>query len=316
MHQHLFNPLVRNAGPPISGRSLTRLSNPLMHNNPNSKTAKEGKQVQNISIWGGDDRHVETRALDSGGPKFHELSFTHGDTPAGRPPRQAMHSQVSGPIRGDEPKETKHQSKHRHMLSKFDQDPELGGDSRENIKIEHGEGHIEGESQHQEVKNQNDQRTHPNSSSEDPRCRDIRETNDHAVYDHAFRSHDGCRSYRGEAERDGVGELADTRMGSKEKQKYNDNHVRSNHDVESHDIVTHDASRCCRRKSERPKVNVRSQERKQKMQESKYPWTTPRVLARYLALRMKTDEPTVWSIDGYDGLESWGGRKTRAANGV
>ena len=37
----------------------------------------------------------------------------------------------------------------------------------------------------------------------------------------------------------------------------------------------------------------------------------PRALARYLSLRMRADTPKSWSIDDYDGLESWEEEKQR-----
>ena len=116
-----------------------------------------------------------------------------------------------------------------------------------------------------------------NSSDDEQRCRDIRETDDHAVFDHAFRSHDDCRSYRREAERHGLAEsllqLLTSEEGISKQQRANDvgselrpkgaqfgkselvvtskaideertrgdDHVKINHDVASHAVVNHEA---------------------------------------------------------------------------
>ena len=148
-----------------------------------------------------------------------------------------------------------------------------------------------------------------------------------------FKSHDDYRSYRGEAQRDGiaesllqtfisdettgeqrahngvgfVGELVDTSKVSEEEQTHRDDHVRINHDAESHEIENRDVSQCYRRKPDQPEDDTSSREELQRMPKKEYPWTAPRVLARYLALRTTTTKPTVCSIDDYDGMESWEG---------
>ena len=103
--------------------------------------------------------------------------------------------------------------------------------------------------------------------------------------------------------------LAHARVIGNEERKHNDYHVKINRDADCHAIVNHDANRLCRKKSDQPKGDVNSQTEKQPMLESKHPWKTPQVLAKYLALRMKTMKPTMWSIDDYGGVESWTERK-------
>ena len=158
--------------------------------------------------------------------------------------------------------------------------------------------------------------------------RDIHVNDDRVVFDHVFEIHDDCRSDKGEAEPDGVarnslstwdartnarrcGEVAfdegpvKANKGSEEEPTHRDYHVRINRDAESHAIVNHDADQCCRRESGQFEANTSSKEEAKIMPRRRYPWTAPRVLAKYLALRMQTEETTVWSIDDYDGQEPW-----------
>ena len=52
-------------------------------------------------------------------------------------------------------------------------------------------------------------------------------------------------------------------------------------------------------------MNANSCEEEQETPENKYPRMAPRVLASYLFLRTRADEPTSWTSDDYDGFESW-----------
>ena len=81
--------------------------------------------------------------------------------------------------------------------------------------------------------------------------------------------------------------------------------MRINHEAFSHEIANHDVSRCCRSELDRTEVNASASEGTHEVSEDKYPWTAPRVFARYLAHRMNSNEPKMWSLDDYDGLEPW-----------
>lgn len=96
-----------------------------------------------------------------------------------------------------------------------------------------------------------------------------------------------------------------TSKESEEEPTCRDNRVRINHVAEGHEIVNHDVSQCYQGKSEQPEINTNSMKDIQQISGSVYPWTAPRVLARYLALRMQSEWPIVWTVDDYDGLESW-----------
>ena len=226
--------------------------------------------------------------------------------------------------RGNVDEGQKQGSKHKHMPLKFGQGSTFGNDNQERPQNGHAEGHTRGNVRRQRKGIQGEQHTKSNSNAVDPQCRDIHATDDRAVLDHVFRSHDDCRSSGGEAVRAGVGERltpnwehaidGDTRPseglskaseGREEELKHRDHHVKSNRDAYGHEIANHDESQRSRCESEQPEADDNHKAKSPRRLACNYPWTAPRVIAQYLALRMKEDKPTVWSIDDYDGSESW-----------
>ena len=180
----------------------------------------------------------------------------------------------------------------------------------------------------------NDCSADPNSSSEEPTCRDIRAKINHDIVSRELENHDDCRSYNGYAERDGVaenlpqtfalnnwehlfddGKMEDAQLENNglvitsgegdEEPTRGDDHVQTNYDVNGHAVVNHEIRQCCRGEITQTKGDTSSRSNLQPKPRVEYPWTAPRVLARYLALRMQRESPTVWSIDDYDGTESW-----------
>ena len=95
-----------------------------------------------------------------------------------------------------------------------------------------------------------------------------------------------------------------SRKGDEEPTR-GDDHVQINHDADGHAIVNHEVRQCCRGAITHTDGDTSSRKGLQTKSRAEYPWTAPRVLARYLALRMQTTKPQVWSIDDYDVMESW-----------
>lgn len=278
-----------------------------------------------------EDRQLGNGELDSRGPTFQGFGFTADDILVGRAPRDDMHIGIRGQMRGERQTWTKHDSQQRFMLPIDDQDPKFGDDSRRDIKHGRGESHTRGEVQRRGTEHPSEQRANFNSSGEEPQCQDIHEMNVRVVLDHVFRRHNDRRRYRGETDPVGVagslrhcftseesmektqthndagfdGELISTSKACEEEQTHRENHVRNNQDVDSHEVVNHCASQRCLWALDQFEVDVSSKEETQAMPETKHPWTASRVLAQYLALRMKAGEPTACSIVDYDGLGSW-----------
>ena len=218
---------------------------------------------------------------------------------------------------------------HRFTPSDFDQDSAYGDGSRENTKNGHGEAHTQHDVQRQTDRLSSELRNNSNPRDDEPKCRDIHEFDGRDVFHHVLRNHDDCRSYRGETDQDGVAGNVQTNLGHsldsktgrneemrdaekviEEEPKHTDDHVRINHDANSHEIVNHAASQRCRRELDRPNANGIT---KQGVAKRDYPWIAPRVLAQYLAMRMSGGTPIEWTIDDYDGEESWEEEKTQPA---
>lgn len=255
--------------------------------------------------------------MGSGAPTFPRFGFTGAYTSVGDAVRQGVNSKRDWKTECESRDEAKQKSNHRLGLSKTDQNLTSGDDSRKWTKNGHAEGHTQSEVQRQQPNNTSAPRDNSNSSKEEPKCLNIHVYDDRVVYDHVFKNHGDCGSCRGEVEREGVvkslehetnepnEELVEASKASEEERKRRDDHVRIKRDVECHEIVHHDASQCCRRRSEQTEAHTNSTEGLEGMPRKRYPWTAPRLLAKYLALRMQGECPSEWPIDDHDGWESW-----------
>ena len=151
-----------------------------------------------------------------------------------------------------------------------------------------------------------------------PKCEGNHELQSHDVDDHEIEHHDVYQYRRGRVEREGT-ERSSTQClrrickcktksdgsSSEEEPKCEGSNVLRNHDVNDHAIAHHEIHQ--RHQGETDGVSARKgfAEVQEQVGEGDHPWTAPRVMWQYLERRTNTKDPTTWSIDDYDGKESW-----------
>ena len=145
---------------------------------------------------------------------------------------------------------------------------------------------------------------------------------DHDATSHAFGNREVCQGHGDETDQvevasgffqgtsgQGCEPMSSSSTGKVEP-TCDDNHVRDDCDAQCHKIRNHEIDQYHRGKTEPIAVGKGKQREEAQRGEWRYPWTAPRVILGCLKLIMGKGGPSVWTIDDYDGEESWRGRGT------
>ena len=140
---------------------------------------------------------------------------------------------------------------------------------------------------------------------------------DHVAIRHELRNHEFSQGRSSETDQDGVKQnhaqeenekdnepLTSSRTG-KEEPTCDDNHVRNDCDAQCHKIGIHELDQYHRGKTEPTAADQGEASKKLLHRKDNYPSTAPRVIWSFLKLDMGHKGPMTWSIDNYDGEESW-----------
>ena len=151
------------------------------------------------------------------------------------------------------------------------------------------------------------------ASEEEPVCRENHAMEDHDALCHAIGSHDVDRGHGDEIEQVNIGQLErqddirpdnDAMVSYKVEEEHPrsaNHHARDNRDASSHEVGTHVMSQNDQGETEKTEFdNGTTQSRR-----TDFPWTAPRIIWEFLEHDVGEDGPTIWSIDNYDGEDSW-----------
>ena len=148
---------------------------------------------------------------------------------------------------------------------------------------------------------------------ETPRCEDNHETNDRDVFDHEFRGHaysrDQGRETKQIEEKESLshqcgGSLA-TEGSCEDELTCEGNHAMEGREVYDHEIGNHVVDMSHRGEADQIEVESDHQQDVDENTTKPYPWMAPRMLLQHLMQAMDAKEPSMWSIDNYDGEVIW-----------
>ena len=150
----------------------------------------------------------------------------------------------------------------------------------------------------------------------EPKCEGNHAMSDHDAESHAINHHDVDQDHGRVTGKAGGGRglLQSLKTPEDETQRCNDSHedeltCEGNHEMQDHDVYDHEIEHHVydqnhRRETSEVTAGKCHRAKENRGEEAKYPWMAPRVVWQYLECRMRTEEPTTWSIDDYDGKSS------------